>query len=48
MYTRIQFLMRVQGHGSHLFFMEVCASVETFKKKILVINKAYLEKALQH
>lgn len=47
MYTRIQFLMRVQGHGSHLFFMEVCASVETFKKN-LVINKAYLEKALQH
>lgn len=44
----VQFLMRVKGHDSHLFFMAVCASVESSrKKKILVINKAYVEEALQ-
>lgn len=27
----VQFLMRVKGHSSHLFFMAVCASVESSK-----------------
>lgn len=29
----VQFLMRVKGHSSHLFFMAVCASVESSEKK---------------
>lgn len=45
----VQFLMRVKGHSSHLFFMAVCASVESSekKKKSWVINKAFLEEALE-